>query len=104
MDAEALASLFTSTCICQAQIRAIRSASRLGEHFIDHGTINDLRAGDQGPGHVGVLANYDSASGGLVDRHGRRITTTTAKKSVHWFFSLRRTGSRWLITDIQDLS
>jgi hypothetical protein len=103
MDAGALAALFTATCVCQEQAKAVRSASRLGQHYIDHGTINALRTSDQGPGHVGVLADYNSSSGGLVDRHGRRITTTTAKR-VRWFFSLRRLESRWLITNIQDIS
>jgi hypothetical protein len=103
MDPRALAALFTGGCRCRAQVRAVRSAARLGEHYIDHATVLALRPSHEGPGYLGVLADYRTASGGLVDGDGRRLTTTRARR-VRWEFTLRRTGSRWLISDIEDIS
>jgi hypothetical protein len=103
MDSYALGALFTTDCVCQAQTRSVRSAAAQHEHYIDHATVNALRASTEGTNNAGVLADYNTSSGGLVDSQGRRITRTRAKRSVRWQFSLRCIDSHWLISSIQDI-
>jgi hypothetical protein len=104
MNANELADEFTSACPCQAQVRAVRSAAAKHEHYIDHATVNALRPVLQDPSHAQVLADYDSTSGGLVSRDGRRITTTRSEIHVRWNFELRRGNSVWRISSIEEIS
>jgi hypothetical protein len=104
MDAKSLAAIFASSCPCQQQVRAIKSAGAEGQHFVDHATINALRTNRDGLNLADVLADFNSSAGGLVNSHGHHVTSTKAKKHVRWVFDLRRFGSRWLITSIEAIS
>jgi hypothetical protein len=82
----------------------VQSARKRDQHYIDHARVKVLRPSVEGPRVVSVLADYNSSSGGLVDSHGRRVTSTKAKRHVRWLFDVQRSGSRWLISSIESIS
>jgi hypothetical protein len=104
MNPQALGSIFAAGCACNAQVEAIRSASRLGEHYIDHATVNELRPSLDGPRSADVLADYAATPGGLVNGQGVRVTRTAGMKHIHWDFRLQLTHGRWTVTAIEHIS
>jgi hypothetical protein len=100
MDAGALAMLFTRSCPCQQQVRAIRAAAARHEHYIDQARLNVLRPELEGTNTASVLVDFDAGRGGLATRSGRQVTSAPAKNHVRRVFRLERTGARWLIFEI----
>ena len=100
MDYRSLASLMAATCSCQEQVHAIRAARLRGQHYVDHWENLTLASVINGPKSVDVLAEYDAASGGLVDKKGRRITSAPPKAGVKRLFRVELQGTKWLISSI----
>src|SRR5581483_2385472 len=103
MDASLLSAIFAASCPCQAQVRAVRNAANKHEHYIDHASINALRATVDSPTSADALVDYNSSVGGIVDSSGRTITRTPAKQHIRWIFHLSNSGSGWRITGIDNL-
>lgn len=101
MAAGALAAMFTQDCPCRAQVRAVRSAARRGEHYVDHATVNVMRASVQDRRHAFVLVNLDTGRGGLVRAAGRVVTSAPPRRGVQRVFRLVQVGGRWLIARIE---
>lgn len=101
MDAAAMSALFTADCPCRQQVRAVRKAAALDEHYVDRATVNVMRPSLQDADHAYVLVNLDTARGGLVTEAGRRVTTAAPRRGVQRVFRLVRHGRRWLISRIE---
>jgi hypothetical protein len=100
MDANALASLFTSTCPCQAQVAAVRRAAAQDEHYVDHASVNVMRPSVTDHTHAYVLVNLDTSRGGL-ERDGTRVSTAAPQRGIQRVFRLVHLNGRWLISRIE---
>ncbi|MBV9293307.1 MAG: hypothetical protein JO222_12715 [Frankiales bacterium] len=100
MNAAAIGRLMTPDCRCREQVAAIRDAARRGEHYVDHASSVTLTPAFQDQRAVQVLVSYNASVGGLVDSHGRRVTTSRPRRGVKRLFSLRLVSDHWLIASI----
>jgi len=100
MDSTAIASLMAAGCRCRAQIAAIDAAKSKGEHYIDHVQLVSLTPVRDSSTEFSVLVEYNAAHGGLVDSHGRPVTTSKPRKGVKRLFRVGLHGNQWLIDDI----
>lgn len=100
MDPRGIASLMTGACPCRQQLTAISEAQAKQEHYIDHVDLVSLTPVRDTPIEVSVLVEYNAGRGGLVDAHGRTVTTSKARNGVKRLFRVTREADRWLIADI----
>lgn len=103
MDAVALSRLFTRSCPCQQQARAIRAAAARGERYVEAVRINAIRPNLDGPANADVLADYTLIRAERVDAAGHQLGRTRPHR-VWWDFRLVRHGRRWLIARIDAVS
>lgn len=101
MNADDFATLFTRTCPCQQQVRAVRLAKAKGEHYIDQVHLIKMTPSVDGPNSADVLVLFNARVGGLVDRHNRQLTSAPAARNVHRDFALAKRGGRWLISRLE---
>jgi hypothetical protein len=100
MDSRGMASLMAADCRCRAQLAAIDTARSKGEHYIDHVELVSLTPVRDTPTQFSVLVEYNADRGGLVDSHGRRVTTSEPREGVKRLFRVALHANRWLIADI----
>jgi hypothetical protein len=101
MNPAALDALFTASCPCRAQVRAVRRAGARGEHYVDHATLNAVRPTALGADRAEVLVDFDAASGGLVGADGSRLTSAPPARHVQRLFVVERIATRWRIAKIE---
>lgn len=95
-----LARLLAADCPCRAQLRAIRTAIRRGEHYTDQVHVWRLVPHVDGPDLVDVVVSFDVRRGGLVDRAGHRIRPPVVRRDLHRELVVRRVAGRWLIAQV----
>ena len=100
MDSRGIESLMTSRCPCRQQLAAIAEARSRGEHYIDHVRLVSLTPVRDSSRQISVLVEYDADRGGLVDEHGRTVTSAAPHKAVKRLFRVTRQAGRWLISEI----
>jgi hypothetical protein len=100
MDAEGLAAIETSNCVCRKVVRSIRDARAHGQRYFGHAVLRDLTPVVDSLMQVEVLVVYDSSPGGLRRADGSRISSTPARTGVSENFYVRRVDASWVISDI----
>jgi hypothetical protein len=98
MDPAGFAAIFTKSCACRAQVRAVRRARAHGEHYIDQVHIIKLTPNLDGSRSADVLVSFNASAGGLVDGNNRRLTSAPAARGVHRDFELAKVDGVWLIS------
>lgn len=97
MNAVGLAAMFTATCPCRAQVRAVRSAAGKAEHFVGTAHVNVVRPSVEGPTRASVLVNFDVSRSGVVTAGGAMVTSVPARPGLQRIFRLENDGGRWLV-------
>jgi hypothetical protein len=93
--------LMAPQCPCREQLAAITEARSHGEHYIDHVRLASLTPTRDSSTEVSILVQYDADRGGLVDRHGRPVTTSQPRKGIKRLFHVALISGRWLIASIE---
>ena len=101
MTPDGIAALMAPQCPCREQLAAITEARSHGEHYIDHVRLASLTPTRDSSTEVSILVQYDADRGGLVDRHGRPVTTSQPRKGIKRLFHVALISGRWLIASIE---
>lgn len=101
MNPRPLAALITSTCQCQAQVRAIKYYARRGEHFTQRAHVEAIKAVYDTPSLVEVLVRYSTPQGGVANSSGQMISETKAVRHQQNDFFVVPGGDGWLISKIE---